>query len=180
MTLNRRQLICALPALPVLARLAAAAGDFDIAPEFSTADVRDWINSPPLRWSNLWGRVVLIDVWAFECWNCYRSFPWLRTVEARFAARGLSIVGIHSPELASEHDRARVRDKAREFKLRHPIMIDNDLRYWQALNNEYWPAYYLIDRQRRIRARYYGETHAGDAQARRIESAVEKLLAETS
>jgi thiol-disulfide isomerase/thioredoxin len=184
MSINRRQLLCALPALPALARLASAASnaasDLAIAPEFTAQDQRDWINSAPLRWSSLAGRVVLLDFWAFECWNCYRSFPWLRAVEARFTPRGLSVIGIHSPELAAEHDRARVREKAREFKLEHPIMIDDDFRYWKALDNEYWPAYYLIDRRRRIRARYYGETHAGDAQATRIENAVDELLAEPS
>jgi thiol-disulfide isomerase/thioredoxin len=183
MTLTRRQVLGALPALPMVAtaiaaKLAAGANEFTTAPEFTSQDERDWINSPPLRWMALAGRVVLLDIWTSECWNCYRSFPWLRSVETRFAPRGLAIVGIHSPELEVERDRARVAQKAREFKLDHPIMIDNDFRYWKALNNEYWPAFYLVDRHQRMRATFFGETHQGDLQATRIESTIEKLLAE--
>ena len=176
MRIDRRQLLSVLAALPAMG--AAFAAETAVAPEFTSRDPRDWINSRPLGWSDLAHRVVLIDVWAFECWNCYRSFPWLRSLEARLAPRGLAIVGIHSPELPAERDRASVGAKVKEFGLGHPVMIDNDMRYWQALGNEAWPAFYLVDRRRRIRARYYGETHEHDAQATRIETAIEALLGE--
>jgi len=176
MRINRRQLLSTLSALPAAA--AAIAADLRVAPEFTARDPRDWINSAPLRWSELAGRVVLLDVWTFECWNCYRSFPWLRSVEARFAPRGLSVIGIHSPEFPAERERDNVRAAVKKFELHHPVMIDNDFQYWKALDNQYWPAYDLVDRQRRIRATFVGETHVGDPQAREIESAIERLLAE--
>jgi len=176
MTFNRRHLLATLAALPAAA--AALAADFPVAPEFTANDPRDWINSAPLHWSELAGRVVLLDVWTFECWNCYRSFPWLRSVEARYVPRGLAVVGIHSPEFPAERERDNVRTAVKKFELHHPVMIDNDFRYWKALDNQYWPAYYLVDRKRRIRASFFGETHAGDAQAREIESTIERLLAE--
>ena len=147
------------------------------APEFTGSDT-DWLNGGPLDWQQLRGKVVLLDVWTFECWNCYRSFPWLRTLERGFAARGLRVIGIHSPEFEREREPARVRAKVREFELDHPVMIDNDLAYWRALGNRYWPAFYLVDKQGRVRQVFVGETHAGDAQATRIEAQVEKLLAE--
>jgi hypothetical protein len=65
-----------------------------------------------------------------------------------------------------------------EFRLEHPVMVDNDFRYWNALGNRYWPAYYLVDKEGRLRARFFGETHRGDPQARRIEASLERLLAE--
>lgn len=148
------------------------------APEFTQTGPAAWINSPPLRLAELRGRVVLIDVWTFACWNCYRSFPWLKAVEARFGPDGLVVVGIHSPEFDRERDPEAVAAKVREFGLGHPVMIDNDHRYWEALGNRYWPAFYLIDRQGRIRERFVGETHAGEPQAQRIEAAIAALLAE--
>lgn len=148
------------------------------APEFSATGQADWINSRPLKLADLSGKVVLIDVWTFECWNCYRSFPWLNDMESRLAPRGLQVVGIHSPEFAREHDPAAVRRKTEEFGLRHPVMLDNDFRYWKALGNQYWPAYYLIDKQGRIRARFVGETHKDSSQARLIEQTIEALIRE--
>jgi len=137
-----------------------------------------WLNSAPLTLEDLAGQVVLLDFWTFDCWNCYRSFPWLKGLESRFAGRELRVLGIHSPEFAHEHERARVEAKVKEFGLHHPVMLDNDFAYWTAMGNLAWPAYYLVDRAGRVRYRFYGETHEGDAQARAIEAAIERLLRE--
>ncbi len=170
------RLICALALALLCSRTNAATPS--ALPEFTAKDQRDWINSKPLRRADLRGKVVLLDIWTFECWNCYRSFPWLNTLEKRLGPRGLLVVGIHSPEYDRERERSAVAAKAREFDLRHPIMIDNDFRYWKALGNHVWPAFYLVDKQGRIRDRFVGETHAGEAQADTIENAIVDLLAE--
>lgn len=149
------------------------------APEFTSTSPADWINSPPLTLADLKGHVLLLDVWTFGCWNCYWSFPWLTDLKTRLGHKGLKVIGIHSPEFAHERDGAAVRAKARDFGLTHPILLDNDFRYWKALNNRYWPAYYLIDREGRIRERFIGEIHKGSGQAKEIEGAVEKLLVES-
>lgn len=146
------------------------------APEFPLRSKAEWINSAPLTLASLKGSVVLIDFWTFECWNCYRSFPWLNGVEEKFRERGLKVIGVHTPEFAREKVIANIREKVREFKINYPVMVDNDHAYWNALNNRYWPAFYLIDREGKLRALYVGETHRGDAQARDIEAAIEKLL----
>lgn len=147
-------------------------------PAFTATAPGDWINSPPLTLADLRGEVVLLDVWTFDCWNCYRSFPWLKAVEARHADNGLRVVGIHSPEFAHEKVRANIEAKVTEFGLHHPVMIDNDFTYWRALGNRYWPTFYVVDRQGVIRGRFIGETHAGDRNARAMEDLIEELLAE--
>ena len=147
-------------------------------PEFTHSDAQSWLNSKPITLASLKGQVVLIDFWTFECWNCYRSFPWLNTVYDDFHSKGLAVVGVHTPEFDREKVRGNILKKIIEFGVKNPVMIDNDHSYWNALNNQYWPAFYLIDRQGRLRAVFAGETHAGDAQARQIEAKVVELLAE--
>ena len=147
-------------------------------PEFTQTSVDAWLNSPPLRVTDLRGAVLLLDFWTFDCWNCYRSIPWLKAVESQHRSAGLRVVGVHTPEFARERLRANVARKLQEFGITHPVMMDNDFAYWHALQNRVWPAFYLADRQGRVRARFFGETHAGDSQAARIESAIEALLAE--
>lgn len=148
------------------------------APAFSHTAPADWLNSPPLTWAALRGKVVLIDVWTFDCWNCYRSIPWLHTLEEEFPAKDFTIVGVHTPELPQEYVLANVKAKLQEFKINHPVMLDNDYSYWTALNIRYWPSFYLVDRQGRVRGRYVGETHVGDAQAQRIEVDIRRVLSE--
>lgn len=57
-------------------------------------------------------------------------------------------------------------------------MLDNDFRYWDALGNRYWPAFYMVDRQGRIAGHYYGETHPFDGRAKAMEGLIEALLVE--
>lgn len=150
----------------------------EAAPQFTQRAPAAWINSSPRTIESFRGRVLLIDVWTFDCWNCYRSIPWLADLERRLAPRGLSVLGIHSPEFKHERERERVLAKVREFGIKHPVMLDNDFAYWRALDNRYWPAFYVIDKRGRIRGRFVGETHVGDRRAVQIERLIQTLVAE--
>lgn len=147
-------------------------------PEFTHSKTDEWINSGPLKLNDLRGKVVLIDFWTFDCWNCYRSFPWLNAMEERLASEDFQVIGVHSPEFKHEKVRKNIVAKVAEFELEHPIMIDSDHSYWRAMKNRYWPAYYLIDRKGGLRALYVGETHEEDKQAMIIERKIRELLEE--
>ena len=148
------------------------------APEFTHQRDSDWINSVPLRIADLRGKVLLIDFWTFDCWNCYRSFPWLKSLEARLDPARFLVIGVHTPEFDREKQRNNIVAKVAQFGLRHPVMIDNDYSYWQAMGNRYWPAWYLVDKSGRIRAVFQGETHSGERQAEVIENNIRELLNE--
>ena len=150
----------------------------EVLPQFHTQAAADWINSSPLRVEDLKGKVVLIDFWTYSCWNCYRSFPWLNAMEARLQGEDFIVVGVHTPEFDHERDRRKVAEKVKEFNLHHPVVLDNDHLYWRAMRNRYWPAFYLVDKQGRVRHWFVGETHKGSRQAITIEQAIIKLLAE--
>lgn len=147
-------------------------------PIFTQTSAQAWLNSPPLTLKDLKGKVTLIDFWTFDCWNCYRSFPWLHGVQKQYESKGFQIIGIHSPE--SEHEKATVSvaTKVKEFKITNPVMMDNDMGYWKAMNNQFWPAYYLVDKKGLVRTSFIGETHKDTVQANEIEFWVKKLLAE--
>ncbi len=151
-----------------------------IAPEFTHSDEQDWLNSKPLQLGDMRGQVVLVDFWTFDCWNCYRSFPWLNDLEKRLASDDFRIIGVHTPEFEHEKLRGNIVAKIEEFQLKHPVMIDNDFSYWRAMGNRYWPAFYLIDKDGKMAASFFGETHKGDRQAKAIEKAISSLLAETA
>lgn len=171
--------VFSLPGLnPPADAQANSPGGAGPAPEFTHTAAEDWINSPPLTLAGLRGKVVLLDFWTFGCWNCYRSFPWLTSMEEHFSDRPFTVIGVHTPEFDHEKDRDRIVAKTKEFKLPHPVMIDNDFSYWRAMGNRYWPTYYLIDKKGTIRATFIGETHAGTKRADAVQRAIEALLAE--
>ena len=108
--------------------------------------------------------------------NCIRSFPWVHGLKEKYAAKGFQVIGIHTPEFDYEKDRTRVMRVVNRYQLDHPIMMDNDYAYWRALNNRYWPAFYLVDQSGRIVAAEFGEMHEGDTYASRMESKIKSLL----
>lgn len=140
------------------------------APDYAKGD---WINSAPLHIESLRGRVVLTDIWDFTCINCIRTLPYLVEWHRRYAALGLTIVGVHSPEFAFAKDRRQVEAAAQRFGLEYPIVLDNDYKTWTAYANRYWPAHYLIDVNGYIRHSQYGE-----GGYREFEQAIQTLLLE--
>jgi len=147
-------------------------------PEFTQTNKNQWINSPPVKKAALEGKVVLIDFWTFDCWNCYRSFPWLNSLERKYRDAKFSVIGIHTPEFEHEKVFSSVKKKTLEFKLTHPVMMDNDFVYWRKLNNKYWPSFYLVDKSGLVRYRFIGETHSDTKKSKAIEDAIYQLLQE--
>ncbi|MEO8672724.1 MAG: redoxin family protein [Tahibacter sp.] len=182
--LARTVLLCVISGLVVVGLARVSAGDSGTAwvpsgmPEFTQRDASAWLNSPPLTSAQLRGQVVLLEVWTFGCVNCQRSIPWLRSLAHRHAPSALRLVGIHTPEFSNERDRHNVDTHAQQAGVTWPIMLDNDQAYWNALHNDYWPAFYLVDKQGQIRALSVGEIHEGDAQAQRLEAQIAGLLKE--
>lgn len=152
---------------------AATAGS---APEFTHAEPGAWINSKPLTLAGLRGQAVVVEFWTFGCGNCLRTLPWLKTVHARYADKGLVVVSVHSPEFDHERDVDKLRAAVKRLDIRHAVMIDNDFSYWRAFGNRYWPAFYLVDREGRVVARAIGELHAGDPRGDGFEQRIQRLL----
>lgn len=147
-------------------------------PAFTQNTQKEWLNSKPLGKKDLLGKVTLIDFWTFDCWNCYRSFPWLHEVEQNYKVKGFQIIGIHSPEFGHEKIHSNIKDKIKQFKITNAVMVDNDMAFWRVMKNRYWPSYYLVDKKGQVRANFIGETHKNSSQANKIEALIEALLAE--
>ena len=100
---------------------------------------------------------MLIDFWTYTCINCLRTLPYLRAWDERYRDRGLTIVGVHTPEFGFEKDPGNVRDAIARNRLRYPVAQDNDYGTWDAWGNQYWPAKYLIDANGEVRYAHFGE-----------------------
>ena len=95
---------------------------------------------------------MLVDFWTYTCINCMRTLPYLEAWDDRYRADGLTIVGVHTPEFAFEHDAGNVaRRDQRSSASRYPVVQDNEMGTWNAYGNQYWPADYLIDARGQVR-----------------------------
>ncbi len=142
------------------------------APNFT--GITAWFNTPgnrPLSLSELRGKVVLVDFWTYSCINCQRSLPHVEGWYNDYKKDGLVVVGVSAPEFAFEHVVSNVENAAGSLGIDYPVAVDDNLATWDAYNNEYWPAEYLIDPTGVVRAYDFGEGGYGE-----MESNIRMLL----
>ena len=140
------------------------------APEFAPGD---WINSEPLTIKGLRGRVVLIEFWTFGCYNCRNTLPSIKDWDARYRDKGLTIVGVHSPEFDEEKQLENVRREVASLGIHYPVVTDNYYATWKAYDIEAWPTVVVLDKLGRVRW-----THVGEGAYDETEQAIQKLLSE--
>jgi len=136
---------------------------------------RVWLNSPPLSFRQLRGRVVLVDFWDYTCVNCIRTLPYVQAWHERYVSKGLTVIGVHTPEFTFAQYESNVERGVREFGLTYPIVIDTDREIWKAFANRYWPTKYLLDKEGYLRYAHFGE-----GEYRACEEAIRESLKEVN
>jgi peroxiredoxin len=147
------------------------------APELQ--GIEEWINSKPVQLQDLRGRVVVVHFWTFGCINCIHNYTSYSAWHKDFADKGVTIIGVHTPETDGEKKLDAVRKKVKSNKMTYPIAADTDGKTWAAWGNRWWPSIYLIDKKGNVRYRWDGELNWDKVKGERIMRAkIEELLAE--
>lgn len=147
-----------------------AARQAHVAPQIASGE---WINSDPLKLENLRGRVVIVDFWTFGCYNCRNTLPTLKGFDETYREKGLTVIGVHSPEFEREKKVENVRRETSALGIKYPVVTDNDYATWNAYGVEAWPTIVILDKQGRVRY-----THIGEGLYEEQEQVIKKLLAE--
>ena len=156
-----------------------------------------WLNSEPLTLEDLRGRVLMVRWWTDTCPFCASSAPALRTLDAEYGERGLTVIGVFHPKAGRDDplDIPRVERAVRSREFSFPIAIDWDWR--NRTLKDWWltgpkrPATsvtFLVDKSGIIRFIHPGmEYHDRNGSPEhavcaddmgRIRQAIERLLAE--
>jgi thiol-disulfide isomerase/thioredoxin len=134
---------------------------------------RIWLNSPPLSFHLLRGRAVLVDFWDYTCVNCIRTLPYVQAWHEEYHDKGLTVIGVHTPEFTFAQYESNVERGIREFGLTYPIVVDSNREIWKAFANRYWPTKYLLDKDGYLRYGHFGE--GGYAECEQV---IQELLRE--
>src|SRR6185312_4384309 len=84
-----------------------------------------WINSKALTLKELRGQVVLVDFWTFGCYNCRNTLPSIKSWDARYRDKGLTVIGVHTPEFDEERETENLKRQVAELGLTYPVVTDN-------------------------------------------------------
>jgi thiol-disulfide isomerase/thioredoxin len=132
---------------------------------------RIWFNSSPLSIRQLRGRAILVDFWDYTCINCIRTLPYVQAWHDRYKDKGLTVIGVHTPEFTFAQYESNVERGIRDFGLTYPIVIDSNYEIWKSFANRCWPAKYLIDKEGYLRYAHFGEGDYSDC-----ETVIQELL----
>lgn len=150
---------------------ASALQSNQLAPEFT--GINQWLNGDPLTLQKLRGKVVLVDFWTYTCINCINTLPYVKAWNEKYKDQGLTVIGVHTPEYPFERNTDNVKTAIKRFGITYPVAQDNDYATWNAYSNQYWPAFYLIDKSGHV---VY--THFGEGDYDKTEAAIRALLAQ--
>lgn len=139
------------------------------APEFGP----EWVNSDPLTLKGLRGRAVLVDFWDYTCVNCLRTLPYVAEWHRRYSSKGLTIIGVHTPEFVFARSRELIEQVIGRLGIEYPVVMDNEYAIWQAFSNRCWPAKYLVDSNGYLRF-----VHLGEGEYEQTERTIQALIRE--
>ncbi|MGH9844102.1 MAG: redoxin domain-containing protein [Blastocatellia bacterium] len=162
------------------AELASARLIGSPAPELVAAR---WLDSNGIKLAELRGKVALLDFWAMWCSACVAAYPHYRDYLAKYAARGIEVIGVTRfygrSDAEDNLSREQELKSLQNFKLKHKMTwpfavaklddVTNDDRYGVAA----MPTAVLIDRRGNVR-----HIKRGTGDYRKLAKQIEKLLDE--
>ena len=109
-------------------------------PEFTLTDLsgKSW------TFSELRGKVVLVNFWATWCPPCRKEMPDLETLYGRFGAKGFVVLGI------SDEEAAKVEPFIRERKVSFPVLLDPGRKVNEKFVVEGIPKSFVYDREGKL------------------------------
>ena len=161
----------------------------ELAPKWGTLK---WMNSQPLKLSELEDKVVLIRWWTETCPFCSGSAPALNEFHDTFKDKGLVVIGMYHPKPPGPRRQKTLEKAVKRLGFEFPIALDMDWsrlrRYWLANSRHRWTSVsFLIDKRGKIRyihpgGEYYKGEDETQTEAQQdydeLKGLIEKLIAE--
>jgi thiol-disulfide isomerase/thioredoxin len=135
------------------------------APTWKLQDV----NGKAVSSSQFAGKVVVVDFWATWCPPCRAEIPGYVSLQKKYGADGLVIIGVSLDQKGPEHVKKFVQDQ----KMNYTVVMGDDEVVTAFGGMDAIPTTFLIDRDGKIRDRKMGAV-ATDEYERRIKAVLGK------
>lgn len=132
----------------------------------------EWLNGE-VKSSELIGeKPTLIHFWSVSCHLCKEAMPQVNQFRDDYKDK-LNVVAVHMPRSEEDLDLEQIKAVAAEHGINQPIFVDSEHKLADAFENQYVPAYYVFDREGKLR-----HFQAGGSGMKMLEKRVNRVLDE--
>ncbi|WP_440602593.1 TlpA disulfide reductase family protein [Bacillus sp. GB_SG_008] len=93
---------------------------------------------------------TLIHFWSVSCYLCKEAMPEVNELRDEYDDR-LNVVAVHMPRSEDDLDLAVIEKMAESHDIIQPILVDSKHVITEAFENKYVPAYYVFDKEGKLR-----------------------------
>jgi len=132
----------------------------------------EWLNGQVTKDELIGEKPTLFHFWSISCHLCKEAMPQVNQFRDEFKDK-LNVVAVHMPRSENDLDLEEIKKVASEHAITQPIFVDSELKFADALENQYVPAYYVFDKEGKLR-----HFQAGGGGMKMLEKRVNRVLNE--
>ncbi|MDX8364886.1 TlpA disulfide reductase family protein [Cytobacillus sp. IB215665] len=132
-----------------------------------------WLNGEVTKDQLVGDKPTLIHYWSVSCGLCKEAMPQINEFRDEYKDK-LNVVAVHMPRSEKDLDIEKVKEVALEHDISQPLFVDNDHKLTDAFENQYVPAYYVFDKEGKLR-----HFQAGGSGMKMLTKRVNRVLEES-
>jgi thiol-disulfide isomerase/thioredoxin len=133
----------------------------------------EWLNGQVTKEELVGEKPTLIHFWSISCHLCKEAMPQVIQFRDQYKDK-LNVVAVHMPRSENDLNIEEIKQVAAEHGITQPILVDSEHKLTEVFENQYVPAYYVFDRDGKLR-----HFQAGGSGMKMLEKRVNRVLEET-
>ncbi|MGM9966639.1 TlpA disulfide reductase family protein [Rummeliibacillus sp. TYF005] len=131
-----------------------------------------WLNGQVSKADLVGEKPTLIHFWSISCHLCKEAMPEVNNFRDKYKDE-LNVVAVHIPRSEKDLDLDEIKVIAENHGITQPIFVDSELKLTDVFENQYVPAYYVFDKDGKLR-----HFQAGGSGMKMLEKRVNRVLDE--
>lgn len=131
-----------------------------------------WLNGEVTKADLVGEKPTLVHFWSVSCRLCKEAMPDINEFRDEYMDK-LNVIAVHMPSSEKDLDIEQVKEVAAQHNITQPIFVDNEHNLTNAFKNQYVPAYYVFDKEGKLR-----HFQAGGAGMNMLAKRLNRVLAE--
>lgn len=133
-----------------------------------------WLNGAVTKGELVGEKPTIIHFWSVSCELCTEAMPELNRLRNKYK-NSLNVVAVHMPRTKGDKDLEEIESAVKRYGMNQPVFVDGALNLTKQFGNRFVPAYYLFDKNGRLR-----HVQAGGGGINLLDIRIRRLLEEAN